>query len=469
MFGLFSSKKRKQAEFVEKVVELQQDSQKIAEDNTELGKEYLKIAKENTKISESIDSKSGRLIDLVAQNEEIKQSLSQRDVVLRAKEDDMEERRKKVRTQEIDIVARISEVRRQESDAKRQDKVLDDERISIKKRENVAQKLAADSKAIKEDCDALKQKLNDKEDQLKIEEEQLNSQSQELNERRKKAESMFEKADNIEKELEEKERAFEEKRAGIEHSLNEKIKDYDRKIADMESVQQTVDAVKFDSAEEGKTAKIVVQEALRQAKKNLEDSARDFGKLQEKYGEGTFRGFAIPLSEIDNDFQELRELFQVIDEHATSTGINSFIRLKDHIAEYLEKVDNCRKSWELPESYRHICYGIATCKNYELFTQIIKEMQDENTDESENDDVQSGDEPDYYEVLRVSENASNQEIKQAHKKLVRQYHPDTAHGDQEKEKEFTAKMQDINRARDVLLDKKKRAAYNERRKHSKRR
>ena len=41
---------------------------------------------------------------------------------------------------------------------------------------------------------------------------------------------------------------------------------------------------------------------------------------------------------------------------------------------------------------------------------------------------------DYYEVLNVSRNASDQEIKQAYRRLVRKYHPDVAE-DKEKAQE----------------------------------
>src|SRR5947209_1362795 len=62
---------------------------------------------------------------------------------------------------------------------------------------------------------------------------------------------------------------------------------------------------------------------------------------------------------------------------------------------------------------------------------------------------------DYYKVLGVGKNASDEEIKKAYRKLARQYHPDRNPGDKKAEERFKG----ISAAYDVLSDADKRKAY----------
>jgi molecular chaperone DnaJ len=61
---------------------------------------------------------------------------------------------------------------------------------------------------------------------------------------------------------------------------------------------------------------------------------------------------------------------------------------------------------------------------------------------------------DYYEVLGVSKNASDSEIKSAFRRLARQYHPDVS-----TEENAEDKFKEINEAYGVLSDSQKRAKY----------
>ncbi len=64
---------------------------------------------------------------------------------------------------------------------------------------------------------------------------------------------------------------------------------------------------------------------------------------------------------------------------------------------------------------------------------------------------------DYYEILGISKDATNEEIKKNYRRLARQYHPDLNPGDKVAEEKF----KDINEAYEVLSDPGKRAQYDQ--------
>ena len=64
---------------------------------------------------------------------------------------------------------------------------------------------------------------------------------------------------------------------------------------------------------------------------------------------------------------------------------------------------------------------------------------------------------DYYEVLGVSKNATEAELKKAYRKMAVKYHPDQNPGDKEAE----AKFKEVNEAYEVLSDSQKRAQYDQ--------
>src|SRR5688572_7393601 len=62
---------------------------------------------------------------------------------------------------------------------------------------------------------------------------------------------------------------------------------------------------------------------------------------------------------------------------------------------------------------------------------------------------------DYYEILGVSREASEDDLKKAYRKLAMKFHPDRNQGDKDAETKF----KELNEAYDVLKDGEKRAAY----------
>src|SRR5256886_3687223 len=64
---------------------------------------------------------------------------------------------------------------------------------------------------------------------------------------------------------------------------------------------------------------------------------------------------------------------------------------------------------------------------------------------------------DYYAILGVKKNASEEEIRKAFRKLARKYHPDVNPGDKKAEERF----KELSEANDVLSDPKKRKIYDQ--------
>ena len=64
---------------------------------------------------------------------------------------------------------------------------------------------------------------------------------------------------------------------------------------------------------------------------------------------------------------------------------------------------------------------------------------------------------DYYEVLGVAKDASEEDIKKAYRKLAKKYHPDMNPGDKNAE----AKFKEASEAYAVLSDAEKRSKYDQ--------
>src|SRR5438874_4083414 len=64
---------------------------------------------------------------------------------------------------------------------------------------------------------------------------------------------------------------------------------------------------------------------------------------------------------------------------------------------------------------------------------------------------------DYYEILSIPKTAGADEIKKAHRKLVRQFHPDVNKNNKQAEEKF----KEVQEAYDVLSDTTKRTNYDQ--------
>jgi len=64
---------------------------------------------------------------------------------------------------------------------------------------------------------------------------------------------------------------------------------------------------------------------------------------------------------------------------------------------------------------------------------------------------------DYYKILGVNKNATQDEIRTAYRKLARKHHPDLNPNDKEANKKF----QQVNEANEVLSDPEKRKKYDQ--------
>lgn len=435
--------------FLDKNIE---KSNNIQQKNSDVQKSIMEIVWKNQLLNEE-------LTKLVSDNEKTKNILLERENKIRAINDELEERKKEVRKEEIVIEARKADLRKKEQIAEEKDKQLTSEETKVKEREFLAQQVKTESEAEKIKYQTLFNELENEKEIIKSLKEEALQKNIDADNKSAKANSIFEKARIIDEEIKEKQTKFEEYRDQIETSLNEKIAEYDRKLEDLSSLNNLVNDIKYDDSKDGKAAKIVVKEAIRQAKKALTDVKTKFEQLDEKYSSGTFKGFSTPIDEIDNCYKDLKAQYQQIKDHinANATLPISVSMWLESIEENIIKADTSIKSWEFSEAFRNIVLGLSTCKNYELLLKILNDWDSKSTGEentSEDDEF-----IDCYKIFEIDPNASFEEIKKQYKELAKKYHPDKAPED--KQAEFHLKMIQINIAYEILSNPEKRKVYNE--------
>lgn len=480
MFG-FKSRKQKEAERLAKEKELQETEAKRLAKEAKIEERINNsesLQKANEQLQQSAQETLNGSLALAQENhrlsvemKEMVERHQQKEANLNAREkrikDDEEKTRKylmsaeekyaQARQMEILLQGRDSELKRNEQLVQKKDKELDKERKDIKEREKDAQET-------KEKYDALKAKLDAK----KSETERLNQEAKEnakaAAKERSEADSIFAKAKTAAEDMAAKEEAL---RKGYEEksdALNEKIAEYDRKIAEMDQIKEQFEDISFDDTEDGRKAKIVVKETIRQGMKAAEGLMDSFKELDEKYCSGTFKGFAVPLSEIDDDLSDLKVQYQQVVNHAEASGIQALVaKLIDSIEQSIVNATNSKDKWDFAECYRNIQQGLTTCKNYEILVQILCSGDTGSEEEAGTpDDFEEF--VDYYEILEVDEDASEKEIQRAYKKQAKKWHPDKfASASEEDRLAAEEKMRQINKAKEVLLDETKRQEFNQRR------
>jgi chromosome segregation ATPase len=466
--NLFNGKKKKEQEKLQqerqaaldanltKTTNLQERIVELQERNTELQNSVMEITWKNHGLNE-------QLKHLVLDNERTKNLLLHRENQIKSKQDELDERQKEIRRAEIEITARKAEVRKNEQLLADEQKKLENETKRLKEREEEAEKLKVESEQNKEKYQSLFDELEVDKENISTLEEAARRKNQEADEKSAAANAIFEKAKVIDDEIKAKEAKFEEHRESIEKSLNDKIAEYDRRLEDLNAVKGIIDDVKFDKSKEGKEAKIVVKEAIRQAKKDLTDIKTKFEELDEKYSSGTFKGFATPLSEIDKNFEELKSQYLQIKEHIDSEENlpASVLKWLSSIEESINNADKFIKSWEFSEAYRNIVWGLSTCKNYELLLTILNDFATSGTEDIPQEEEEIFE--DWYDILGVEPDADEKEIKRAYREVAKKHHPDKNNGDKESEEKFKKAAE----AYEILSDPEKRKAFDEKRKNSK--
>lgn len=457
--SIFNNKKKKEDERlrVERLVALDANIEKTTQIQTssnEVQKSVMEIAWKNQELNE-------KLTQLVLDNERTKIILLERENKITTLSDNIEERIKEIRKEEIEIIARKSEVRRSEQLVEDQKLGLERELKRVIEREDVSNKIKEQADEEKEKYQILYDEVEAAKSNIEALEEEAKRKNKEADEKTSMANSIFEKSKIIDEEIKTKEVKFEEYRESIEKSLNEKIKEYDRRLADLDSVKDLVDDAKFDNSEDGHQAKIVVKEAIRQAKKALTDIKTRFDELDENYSSGTFKGFSTPLTAIDKEFSDLKAHYIQIKDHIATNE-----SLPDSVSKWLNVIENCItnadrsiKSWEFSEAYRNIVYGISACQNYELLLAILMDWA--NTSPNEEEVSETDDFTDWYVILEVEIEATDDEIKKQYKILIKKYHPDRA--PEGKHDEYHKKSTELNQAYEILGDAEKRNAFNEKR------
>ena len=486
MFDIFNTKKRKlqQQEQNEKLKKTEDNLDKtiaMGERAVDLQEDFnIKVENFNQEVKE-FQKKVDENQKLQSQLQEKELFLNEREQYLNKSKNDLDERIEANRKEEITLHIRSEEIKKDEMRLNKKDRDLDDERENIKnERENIKER-EKKSKNAEEKAEKSKEKYDEKYKEAESSKKEYEDKIKDLETREKECkineadikkrwedlktkESNFAtQEETLRKEFEEKQSKWEEERVEIEAKLNEKIKEYDRKMADIDAMGETLDNINFDDSEDGRKAKIVVKETIRVGIGTLEDTLQKFKELDEKYASGTFKGFSVPIDEISQTNEELKTQYEGIKNHAESLEDmdNLFDTWIEKIETCIAEADKNYKSHYFAESYRKSVEGLAYCQGYINMVNIFNDFSgNSQSDDSQTDDVEWFD---YYEFFFEEEfekydnviNITIDIIKRQWKKMAKKYHPDRNSGNKEAEEKFKK----LNEIWEILQDENKKAQY----------
>jgi hypothetical protein len=438
---------------------IQESSNTIQEKGLNLLDEIINTAENTNKTNKLTVNQhkefSSRFNKIFKELEKEKSNLNQTKERLVKHEKELNERDQKLRKEEIYLAGKQSEIRKREHELKRNEIDFVKREKEFKDEANRVYELDMEFTGRKNDLAKKEMEITYKEKDILKRDKYIKDKNHEINNRLKSIKIKEDEIDKIKIMFEKQKVEFEKKRENFKKKFEEKIKECETKTREAESIKHTVGLFEKDISEEGKEEKLVVGEALRQVEKSLLDNLEHIQSIQEKYGEGTFKGFSIPLDKIEESIEELTLNIELIDEYYES---NSDLPLKDFIRsikKLFKQSVNSKDLWEFESSYTFAIKGIAISETLETFINGIKSIYDDaENEEEETEEPKREYDTNYYEVLNVSKDSTDELIKKAYREMVKKYHPDKNRDNLAKEM-----FEKIQEAYEILSDEGKREHY----------
>ncbi|KAL3854349.1 hypothetical protein ACJMK2_013622 [Sinanodonta woodiana] len=136
-----------------------------------------------------------------------------------------------------------------------------------------------------------------------------------------------------------------------------------------------------------------------------------------------------------------------------------------------QAIEDCTKAVELDDTYLKAYMRRAKCymdtelyeeavRDYEKICQIDRSRENKKLLQEAKLELKKSKRKDYYKILGIPKNASDDEIRKAYRKRALVHHPDRhSHDTQDKQKEEEVKFKEVSEAYSVLSDRKKRMRY----------